>query len=202
MAFNMPVNHYRFVEHWDIPDATPDEVYAVLSDARLLPRWWVGVYLTAEALGDGDDPRVGDRARVTARGFLPYKLNFVLEATALAPGRLVETRAVGDFVGVWRGALSPTAAGTRVDIDWTVTVEKPLVRFLSPLLKPIFVRNHNWTTLRGEAGLRAYLAEQRAAKDVMLRSGSAPDDNAPTTPGSAHAGHQALANPTSQHLLT
>ena len=161
----MPANNYHFIERWDIPDATPAEVYAVISDARLLPSWWTGVYLTAEALGPDGAEQVGDKARVTARGFLPYRLHFVLEATALEPGQLVETRAVGDFSGVWRARLSAVGAdagaGTRVDIDWTVTVEKPLVRRLSPLLKPLFVWKHNWTTPRGEAGLRAYLARQQ-----------------------------------------
>lgn len=40
-----------------------------------------------------------------------------------------------------------------------MAVEKPVVRFLSPVLKPLFARNHNWATPRGEAGLRAYLRE-------------------------------------------
>jgi hypothetical protein len=45
-----------------------------------------------------------------------------------------------------------------VDIEEQVIAEKPLIRALSPLLKPLFAWNHYWTTPRGEAGLRAYLA--------------------------------------------
>ena len=157
----MPANSFRFVEHWIIPDASPDEVWRVISNARLLPRWWQGVYLEAEVLGDETEPHVGGKARVRARGFLPYRLNFILEATEVVPGRVLETTARGDFEGVWRATLSPHNGGTRVDIDWRVTVRKPIVRLLSPLLKPLFAWNHNWTTPRGEAGLRAYLAEQR-----------------------------------------
>ena len=157
----MPANTYRFVEWWIIPEARPEEVWPVIADARLLPVWWKGVYLGSERLGPWTEPRVGSQSRVRARGFLPYKLNFVLEATALEPGKLVEVKTSGDFIGVWRATLSPDNGGTRVNIDWQATVEKPLIRFLSPLLKPVFAWNHHWTTLRGEAGLRAYLSRQQ-----------------------------------------
>jgi len=157
----VPANVYRFVEQWKLPGSTPDEVYEVLSDARLLPDWWKGVYLESEPINGWSTPKVGARVRVKARGFLPYTLSFILEATALQPGRLVEVRTLGDFEGVWRATLSAGDSGTRVDIDWKVTVQKPVVRLLSPLLKPLFAWNHHWTTPRGEAGLRAYLVERR-----------------------------------------
>jgi hypothetical protein len=139
----IPANSYRFVEYWWIPGASPEEVYEIISQARLLPEWWKGVYLESEPLDGASEAYVGARARVKARGFLPYELNFILETTALQPGRLVEVRTVGDFVGVWRATLSSEPGGTRVDIDWRVVVEKPLIRSLSLLLKPLFAWNHN-----------------------------------------------------------
>ncbi|MDQ5829622.1 MAG: SRPBCC family protein [Actinomycetota bacterium] len=160
----MPANSYRFDEYWWIPGASPEEVYGTISQVRLLPEWWKGVYLEAEPLDGAAEPYVGARARVKARGRLPYELNFVFETTALQPGRLVEVRTIGDFVGVWRATLSSEPGGTRVDIDWRVVVEKPLIRSLSPLLKPLFAWNHNWTTPRGEAGLRSYLRERGGSR--------------------------------------
>jgi hypothetical protein len=165
----MPANSYRFVEYWWIPGASPEEVYGTISQARLLPEWWKGVYLEAEPLDGTSEPYVGARARVKARGFLPYELNFILETTALQPGRLVEVRTVGDFVGFWRATLSPEPGGTRVDIDWRVVVEKPLIRSLSPLLKPLFAWNHNWTTPRG--GAPQVLKGTRRAAGGRLREG-------------------------------
>ncbi|HEV2281593.1 MAG TPA: SRPBCC family protein [bacterium] len=159
----MPSNVYRFVERWTIPNASPEEVYAVISEARLLPEWWKGVYLSVEPLdGEWTSPRVGFRVRAVARGFLPYKLHFVLESTVLEPARAVEVRIRGDLDGTWRAALSADGPGTRVDIEEQVIAEKPLVRALSPLLKPLFAWNHYWTTPRGERGLRAYLAGKGA----------------------------------------
>ncbi len=166
----MPRNEYVFVEHWIIP-APRHDVYAVLQDGRLLPEWWRGVYLEAEPIGSGEI-RVGAQLRVKARGALPYRLRFVLESTRLEPDRVVQVKTHGDFEGVWTATLSDLDDGaTRVDLDWRVTVKKPLVRYLSPLLRPLFAWNHRWTTPRGEAGLIQYLQEQR---DLAANGASTP----------------------------
>lgn len=78
------------------------------------------------------------------------------------PDRLVGVRTSGDFDGRWRAELSPMGGGTRVNLTWEVTVERPILRLLAPLLRPVFAWNHRWTTPRGEAGLQAFLAERRA----------------------------------------
>ena len=95
----MPSNTFRFDETWDIPGATVGEVYAVLADGELLPKWWKGVYLDAVRLGPPGPPKVGDRLRARARGALPYQLNFILEATVLEPDRRVVVKSTGDFDG-------------------------------------------------------------------------------------------------------
>ena len=42
-----------------------------LARGELLPLWWKGVYLEAAKLTKSDDePKVGDRVRARARGFL------------------------------------------------------------------------------------------------------------------------------------
>ena len=104
---------------------------------------------------------VGARAKARARGALPYELNFIVEAAELEPGRLVVVRTFGDFDGLWRAELSPSGTGTHVALVWQVTVERPILKLLAPLLRPAFAWNHRWTTPRGEAGLRRYLAAQK-----------------------------------------
>ena len=82
------------------------------------------------------------------RGFLPYEFNFIVEALQLEPERLIVVKTTGDFDGKWSAALSPSKGGTRVDLDWEVTVELPIFPFS-----------------RGERGLRKYLAERRDGSD-------------------------------------
>ena len=160
----MASNVFRFDESWDIPEGTPQEVWEVLSDAQLLPLWWGDAYKEIEPLDKKGKGVVGARARARARGALPYELNFIIEAAELEPGRLVVVKTFGDFDGLWRAELSPAGTGTHVDLIWQVTVERPILKFLAPLLRPAFAWNHRWTTPRGEAGLRRYLAAQRAVR--------------------------------------
>jgi hypothetical protein len=76
----------------------------------------------------------------------------------LKPGRWVVVKTIGDFDGRWSAMLSQRDEGVHVDIVWEVTVLRPILRLLAPLLRPIFARNHRWTTPRGEKGLRDHLA--------------------------------------------
>jgi hypothetical protein len=157
----MPSNVFRFEERWDLPGARVGQVYDVLSRGELLPQWWKGVYLEAEKLTPGGAPKVGDRIRAKARGFLPYELNFIVEAVTLEPDRKVAVRTLGDFDGLWSAELTQMETGVRVDLVWEVTVLRPVLRVLAPLLRPAFAWNHRWTTPRGENGLREYLAAHR-----------------------------------------
>lgn len=154
----MPANRYHFQEQWHVPGHDPHRVYEVLYNATLLPQWWSGVYLEVVPLRAYPRPMVGAKARARARGWLPYRLRFELEALRLEAGRVVEVRATGDFDGVWRAELRPDGeGGTRLELDWKVTVDKPLIRLLSSILKPLFAWNHRWTTPRGERGLIEFL---------------------------------------------
>ena len=154
----MPSNVFRFEERWELPGAEVGPVYDVLSRGELLPQWWKGVYLEAEKLTPGNEPKVGDRVRARARGFLPYELNFIVEAMELEPDRRVVVKTIGDFDGLWSATLTQTETGVSVDLVWEVTVLRPILRLLAPLLRPAFAWNHRWTTPRGEKGLREYLA--------------------------------------------
>lgn len=156
----MSVQEYVFHEQWFIP-ASAAEVYGVLCDASLLPQWWNGVYLSLTPLGEYPGPMIGNRYQAVARGFLPYKLRFVLETTILDPNRQVGVRIDGDLIGTWTATLGDEEQGTRVKLEQHCRSGKRLIRWFSPLAKPLFAWNHRWTTPRGEAGLTRYLAKRR-----------------------------------------
>src|SRR5207249_4543352 len=58
--------------------------------------------------------------------------------------------------------------GSVVDItyDWRLRAEKPLLRNLSFLLKPLFEANHRWAMAQGEESLKLELARRRAISDA------------------------------------
>jgi carbon monoxide dehydrogenase subunit G len=148
----MARNAYHFEDRWRIP-FPPEKVWDALARPEDYPRWWRGVYLSAEPLDDG-----GKRVAVLARGWLPYKLRFTIETLRTEKPRLIEFRATGDFVtGVSHWMLKPDGDGTVVTLEWNPIVEKPLVKFLSPILKPLFRWNHEWSMRRGERQIMEYL---------------------------------------------
>ena len=51
---------------------------------------------------------------------------------------------------------------TRVLWDWIVFADRPLLRHLTPILRPLFRWNHNWAVARAREQLEPY-ARARAA---------------------------------------
>ena len=157
----MASNRYSFTTHWHV-DAPPIEVSAILGDATELPRWWPAVYLEAKETKSGDaTTRIGREIALHTRGWLPYTLRWSF--------RLVENRephgfaieAWGDFdgTGVWTFEAEPS--GTHVRFDWNIAAEKPLLKYLSFIFKPLFSANHAWAMRRGEESLRREIARRR-----------------------------------------
>jgi hypothetical protein len=157
----MASNVYRFEDHWHVPFPI-ETVWEVLSRPEEYPVWWRGVYLSARKI---DRPLgLGPRSPVAviARGWLPYELSFTIETVTLRKPDLIEFKASGDFVtDASRWLLEPEQSGTFVTLEWNPRVEKPVVKLLSPVLKPLFRWNHNWSMRRGERQLSEYLRTSR-----------------------------------------
>ncbi len=162
-------NQYEFLTRWRV-EGTCGEVADVLGEPLALSRWWPSVYLHVEELRPPDARGLGRRVRLHTKGWLPYTLTWEFE--------LVESRyphgftlvATGDFDG--RGVWTFEQDGAFVDItyDWRLNAEKPLLRHLSFLLKPVFEANHRWAMAQGERSLKLELARWRATSDAARAS--------------------------------
>ena len=73
--------------------------------------------------------------------------------------------ASGDFDG--RGIWTFKQDGPWVEItyDWKISAEKPLLRYFSFIMKPIFSANHYWAMAKGEESLKLELARRRATTE-------------------------------------
>jgi hypothetical protein len=165
---------YEFVTRWRVR-GTPEEVFRIIDDPPALPRWWPSVYLEVIEREPGDTNGVGKVVDLLTKGWLPYTLRWRLRTLEkVAPTRIV-LEAYGDFMGqgVWTFAAAEPVSGkpvTDVTYDWRIRAEKPLLRSLSWLLKPVFSANHRWAMARGEESLKLELLRRRAA-DEGERSG-------------------------------
>jgi uncharacterized protein YndB with AHSA1/START domain len=146
------VPDYHFTTHWRF-EASPEEVWAVLADGEDLPRWWPSVYLEATRVEAGDALGVGQVTMLWTKGFLPYTLRWRFRVSeADRPYRLVWT-------------LAGASGGTDVSFDWRIRAEKPLLRALSFLLRPVFSANHAWAMARGRESLHLELRRRGARTD-------------------------------------
>jgi uncharacterized protein YndB with AHSA1/START domain len=165
----MAAHVFRFEEGWDIPGAGVEEVYDVLAHGELLPLWWKGVYLEARKLTDDAEPRVGAQLAAKVRGFLPFTLDFTIEATELSPPHRVAVTTRGDLDGAWSATLAQQGDGVRADLVFEVAIARPGMRVFAPLLRPLFALNHYWTTPKGEKGLREFVAARRRIATASSR---------------------------------
>jgi uncharacterized protein YndB with AHSA1/START domain len=157
----MASEDYAFLTHWRV-DGPPEDAYAVIADAESLPRWWPSVYLSATVVQPADAAGINAVVDLHTKGFLPYTLRWRFRTLELdRPNRIV-LEARGDFVGRGIWTLAARDGGTDVDFDWRLRAEKPLLKRLSFLLKPVFSANHRWAMARGEESLRLELRRRRA----------------------------------------
>jgi hypothetical protein len=190
---------YHFVTRWRVLGIC-GEVADVLSDPSALARWWPSVYLRVEQIEAPDARGVGRRLRLLTRGWLPYTLSweFVVIESRYPHGFTIE--ASGDFVG--QGTWTLVQDGPVVDVtyDWNVRVERPLLKTLSPVLRPLFEANHRWAMRQGEESLTLELLRRRAANETA-RAAVPPPPGPVTYAGVALVGGAALIAGTLAYLV-
>jgi uncharacterized protein YndB with AHSA1/START domain/mannose-6-phosphate isomerase-like protein (cupin superfamily) len=149
---------YVFVDEWDA-DAPIEAVFDTLADGRTYPEWWTPVYVDVEADGPA---HVGGVSRQHFKGRLPYHLRTTSTIVALDRPHRLEADVEGDLRGKGVWTLTPLASGgTHVRFDWRVYADRPLLRVLTPVLRPAFRWNHAWAIARARTGLGPY-ARRRA----------------------------------------
>jgi hypothetical protein len=154
-------NRYHFVTRWRFA-ATIEEVAAILRDPVDLPRWWPSVYLSAVEVAPGGPDGCGQRVRLHTRGWLPYTLRWDLRVVQSDYPRGFAIEASGDLAGTGVWAFDAQAGVVTACFDWRVRAEKPLLRRLSWLLRPMFAANHRWAMRQGYRSLRQELQRRRA----------------------------------------
>jgi hypothetical protein len=171
-------NEYHFITEWRFK-ASVQEIREILADATDLPRWWPSVYMEAERTKAGDANHIGEEIRLYTKGFLPYTLRWDFTITKAEPLTL---EAKGDFVG--RGIWSFEQQGDEVLVtyDWKIEAEKPLLKRLSFLMRPVFSSNHLWAMEMGRQSIELELARRRAKTDAERAAVPAPPPPTPSNP--------------------
>jgi uncharacterized protein YndB with AHSA1/START domain len=143
---------YRFLDRW-VVRAPIERVYDTIGDVLGYERWWTDVVI--RATGDNGPPAPGKRNQLLVKAYLPYKFNFSLEVVGAEPPRRILSHLSKDFDGSGEWTLQETADGTVATLDWRPSVNHPVIRYLTPALRPLFRSNHKRPHGRGRRRDRA-----------------------------------------------
>lgn len=161
----MITNEYQFLTRWRV-DGTCGEVADVLGDPLALAQWWPSVYLDVEEVRPPDARGLGRRVRLHTKGWLPYTIRWELEQVESRYPYGFTIVANGDFEGVGVWTFQQNGPSVNMTYDWRLRAEKPLLRNLSFLMKPLFEANHRWAMAQGEESLKLELLRRRAPSDA------------------------------------
>lgn len=158
---SLMTNTYHFISRWRVR-ASAEEVYDIIRQPLEYPRWWPSVYLDSREIAAGNPDGTGRRVQFHTKGLLPYTLRWQSSVVEAVPPLRLVIEATGDFTG--SGIWSLVQDGEYVDMafDWKVAADKPLLRYLTPVLRPVFAANHRWAMQQGEISLREELIRYRA----------------------------------------
>ena len=146
------MREYVFIDEWDV-DAPQEAVFEALADATTYPQWWRPVYIDVKCDGPPEPGRV---SKQHFKGRLPYTLRTTSEITRMDRPVSFEVNVKGDLTGRGLWTLTPRDGRVHVHFDWRVFADRPLLRVLTPVLRPVFRWNHNWSIARAQEGLEPY----------------------------------------------
>jgi len=167
-------NQYRFLTRWRLK-ARIDEVSEILDDPLGLARWWPSVYLDVRELEPGDPvTHVGRYIELDTKGWLPYTLRWRFRVTESRAPHGFSLVADGDFVGTGVWTLEQDGEYADVTYDWRIAADKPLLKYGTPVFRPIFAANHRWAMARGLESLELELRRRRAGSEKERAAVPAP----------------------------
>ena len=187
----MASSDYHFITQWRV-EGTLEEVAAIITDRDALTRWWPSVYLEVEEIEPGDASGLGKVVRLYTKGWLPYTLRWQLRVAEIRPDGFT-LEASGDFTGRGIWTFAQDGPWVRITYDWRIRADKPLLRRLSFLLKPVFAANHHWAMAQGEQSLQLELARRRAQTAAERASIPLPPPATTTSPWPLFGGAAVLA---------
>jgi hypothetical protein len=140
-------DRFVLISRWHL-DCGIEPAWRLISRVREWPAWWPQVRrvrVEDDAADDAAmaDPRVGSRAAIEWRTPLGYGLRLRVTTTRVAAPFELEGIASGDLEGHGLWLLEPRHAdGVLITYRWDVHLNRHWMRLTSPLLRPLFARNH------------------------------------------------------------
>ena len=133
--------HFDRTWRFDVP---VERLWDAVSDTTRFPEWFP--WLDADHLG----PLVpGTVARFRVDPPLPYRLNLTVSVLEVEDGRSVDTHVSGDLAGPARLEVEPDGDSSSARLAWSLIVQRPALRVVERLARPVMVWGHDAIVARG-----------------------------------------------------
>ena len=136
----------------------------ILGDAEGLAKWCPTVYLEVKIVEPGGNKGVGKVVDLYTKGWLPYRLRWKFKVIENNEPYGFAIEAFGDFVGHGIWTFKQDGDWVNIQYDWNFIAEKPMLKLLSWLLKPIFSWNYHWAMAQAEKYLLAEIERRRIGR--------------------------------------
>lgn len=146
---------YHMKSVWEI-SAPLEKVYESIADSSAWSRWWPDVdqsYLVSANENDG----IGSVWHYVWKTYYFWKLSFDIKLIEIEPLKRVSGIASGDLEGFGTWEFINKGQNTVVTYDWDVSIARPWMKILSPLLHSLFIKNHEVIMQRGGEGLSKWI---------------------------------------------
>ncbi len=163
----MTSSHFDLVSHWRLNAPLP-RVWDALTDPERWPQWWPYV-LAVQTLNRGDAQGLGGIRRILWATRLPYQLQIEIETVENLHHERLRGRSRGQLRGEGIWLLRAEGAQTAVTYVWRMELAKRWMRWLAPVLAPLFRWNHKAVMQAGAEGLARHLASQAEAREHPVR---------------------------------
>lgn len=147
---------YHFASQWRL-ESDIDSVASAFLNTEMIPRWWADSFFSVVVKKPGTNIGLGRVIELKTRGWLPYFVRFQLKVVEVRYPEFFCVKSTGDIEGMGSGTLKDFESFVTIDFDWRVRAQRPLLKWLSPLAKPILRSNHYWMMNRGQDSLNRML---------------------------------------------
>jgi hypothetical protein len=156
----MTARHFDLVSHWRL-QAPVEAVWAALVQPEQWPRWWPGLH-AVRTLREGPPGGLGSVRRMVWNTGLPYRLHLSVQTVEVLHHERLRGRVRGTLQGDGLWLLRGRHGVTDVTYVWRVELATPWMRWLAPVLAPLFRWNHRRVMRAGAEGLAKHLRCPRA----------------------------------------
>lgn len=151
----MTAPHLDLISHWRLA-APAERVWAALADPEGWPIWWPNVR-SVRCLRYGNENGSGSLRRIEWATALFGRVVIDVEAIETQRPERLRGRLTGALRGDGIWLLRAEAGFTDVTAVWRIELVNPWMRWLAPLLAPLFRWSHAGVMRAGCSGLARHL---------------------------------------------